>query len=565
MNTQPQIRLSKSNHQSYELLHKVQYQNFIVTYDLGDLGWVYESDKFQVFLIGELLQYNNIGISSGIDLKEKVVKDIENDILDYKALNGHYVLLLINKLQKTIEIITNRLGTFHIYFREGYGISTSFSNLANLDLKENIDTKALSYFVKYGFFVHDTTYHKLIKVVQPATKLSFDFNFKLINKEQYYNWIYEPVQKNFEQTLNEYNKVLTEVMRDVAHGVKLNVPISGGLDSRETYALASQISNNISLFSYGLFQGNPETQIAKKLAKKRRFPIYSHVTSNYLFNRINDILRAVEGYHYLDGTRQTDVSDWLSKNGDRVLAAHWGDVWNDDMGIGDGLESVDYLLDKKFKKKGYQKALKVLGWDDNLPNPFEEQSELFLGKAAQNKDFAVKMMKTWQWSHRWTMASIRAYQLGAFPRLPYYDNRIVEFFLKTPLSHVSQRRLQIAHLKKYHPDLASVKWQEYGASLFLYKYWNNRNIFYRVVSKLWRLIFVKEFSRNWELFFLNSEGKKKLVDWSGSNNRLGKFLDDFYNLPDGGNGYALSMLLTIDKSIKFHSANKAGLIDVCRE
>ena len=51
MITQPQIGVSNSNYQSSELLHKVQYQNLMVTYDLGDLGWVYENDKFQVFLL----------------------------------------------------------------------------------------------------------------------------------------------------------------------------------------------------------------------------------------------------------------------------------------------------------------------------------------------------------------------------------------------------------------------------------------------------------------------------------------------------------------------------------
>lgn len=561
----PSFTITKEEQKEFDPVIFSQRLGLNFAFDCSDAGSFFENSSCQILLLGELLQYQEVRISSGINLFDKVVADILGGELNPNNLNGHFGLVIINFDKKIIKVITNRLGTFHVYYRVGKGISTSFNNLSKTDLNFNLDKKAITYFIKYGFFVNNSTYHEKIKLVQPSSIMIFDFDFELQEESQYYTWEYQPKEITFQQSLNEYSSLLTEVVEDIASGVKLNVPVSGGLDSRETFAIASQISSRLSFFSYGLFKGNQETSIAGQLAAKRKVSLYRHQTSNYLFSRINDILSAVEGYHYLDGTRQIDISDWLFEHGERVLAAHAGDIWNDQMGVGDEKSEVADLVDKKFKKKGYQKALKVLGVEDNMPNPFVEQSSLFLRMANGDVDFAVKMMKMYQWSHRWTMASIRAYQLGAFPRLPFYDNRIVDFFMKTPFSHVSNRRLQIENLKKFHPDLARVRWQEFGASLFVYRYWNNRNLLYRIGSKIWRTFFLKEFSRNWELFFLNEDSQKKMYGWASTNKELKDFVSYFYRQPDGGNGYALSMLFTVDQAIKFHSGKKASISDVGRK
>ena len=48
-----------------------------------------------------------------------------------------------------------------------------------------------------------------------------------------------------------------------------------------------------------------------------------------------------------------------------------------------------------------------------------------------------------QWSARWTTASLRMFQSAAFPRLPFYDTRLADFFATVPTPLVAGRRLQI--------------------------------------------------------------------------------------------------------------------------
>ena len=60
------------------------------------------------------------------------------------------------------------------------------------------------------------------------------------------------------------------------------------------------------------------------------------------------------------------------------------------------------------------------------------------------------------------------YQAGAFPRLPFYDTRLADFFATVPTAFVKGRRLQIDYLKRFAPDLARIKWQAYDTNLYRY-------------------------------------------------------------------------------------------------
>ena len=126
----------------------------------------------------------------------------------------------------------------------------------------------------------------------------------------------------------------------------------------------------------------------------------------------------------------------------------------------------------------------------------------------REKDFLIKAWKTAQWSHRWTLASIRMYQAGLFPRLPFYDNRLVDCFLRIPSEHMTARRLQIEYIKRTAPDLAQVRWQAYDANLYNYKYFDTWLLAVRAAKKAARVLRnQRTLQRNWEVQFLNTEGR----------------------------------------------------------
>ena len=176
--------------------------------------------------------------------------------------------------------------------------------------------------------------------------------------------------------------------------------------------------------------------------------------------------------------------------------------------------------------------------------------------AIEDPDFRVKAFKTEQWSFRWTLASLRMFQAGAFPRLPFYDNRMADFFSTVPSTFVAGRRLQIDYLKRHAPDLARITWQARDADL----YWATRPDLLllpkRALKKVFRLATGRHvIERNWEVQFLSESGRAGLERWLLAPGlklhdlvprpKLVELLADFSREPfEAGRGYTVSMLLT---------------------
>jgi hypothetical protein len=129
-------------------------------------------------------------------------------------------------------------------------------------------------------------------------------------------------------------------------------------------------------------------------------------------------------------------------------------------------------------------------------------------------DFVIKALKTEQWSARWTTASLRMYQSAAFPRLPFYDTRLTDFFCTVPTRYVAGRRLQIEYLKRHAPDLARVPWQETGRDLFSDGSFAPLALAGRAARKARRRLTGRRvIERNWEVQFLSDDGRAALRDW----------------------------------------------------
>jgi hypothetical protein len=522
------------------------------------------------FVLGELYSYKDSFLKNGADsIRNKLVLDIAENNLDIQALNGHFLLVIYDCLIKNTDVIVNRLGTYHAYIGQsssGDIISTYLFAITPFISKE-YDWKGISTFLNLGFFFGNTTYYSNVKVLEPS--IHYKFGPKLIVQDKYKYWEWKQKinhSRSFKETLNEFAEILNSITEDLCTNSRVAIPISGGLDSRTMAATSSKINSaRIWSYSYGYTKESIETKIAERIARKRNLSFSKFTISNYLFEKLNLIKESTELFHAVDVCRQASIVEELEKNSDFVIAAHWGDVWMDDMGLlNSKFACPNFLTEftfKKIAKRGRKwlvdNFLKMKTPAVNVEKLIKEEfSDYYkFSKNILEDDFKIKAFKTDLWSFRWTLASIRMYQQGAFPRLPFYDNRIVDFFQTITSETVSNRKLQIEYLKVFHPDLAKIKWQAKGVDLFLYKYFNNKNIFYRIINKIYRLNKAKKpIQRAWEVFFIGNENREKLENIILSNSKLleitgkeglEKFFDEFYEKPDASNGYTMQMLLTL--------------------
>jgi len=526
-----------------------------------------EVGPWSVWLFGELTRYD--ALSAPADRLGAFVLDLRAGRERAALLDGHFVLFGFNADRREWHVWTNRFATMHAYVGVGArrsALGTFHPAVSAAVGATKLDWSGLSGFFSMGFFPEDRTHYERVRILRPATHYVFSDQCALISSTRYWQWSHSAERTpGFEFVVEQFGEALSQVLSEETAGNRTGVPISGGLDSRTVTAmLTDEPRTDLWLFSYGFGSRSVETRIARTVAKSRKLPCASFEIRDYLFDRLDDILAATEGFTDVTLTRQVSVAEELVANADTVVAAHWGDVWLDDSGAaehGHRAETDTDFAAAKMMKGGRTWLLDHLCSPQLGTDPEREVREGIARELAhvshiEDRDFRIKALKTDTWSFRWTTVGLRAYQLALFPKLPFYDARMADFFCTIPTDYVRGRRLEVAWLTRFAPDLARITWQAHDANLYLYQYANSLLLPQRAINRIMRLIRRERvIERNWEVQFLSLTGRDGLkrvllrhdakVNEFVSPAAIRELLDNFFSNPyDANRGYTVSMLLT---------------------
>jgi asparagine synthase (glutamine-hydrolysing) len=497
---------------------------------------------------------------------------IDSPPLDVATLNGSFLLLARSDQTGDWHVWTDRFGTLHAYWGNRGGqpvVGTRFIDLA-AGSSNPLDWQGIVGFLGFGFFPGDRTYREGVRIMRPASHYVFDAELQFRSVDRYWNWTHTPNQRRtYDETVGAFAECFDQAVIERLERGRVAVPISGGLDSRSTVTVVGDQAwrSNLWCYTYGYSDDSVESAIGRQVAACRRLPCESLTIGPYLFENSSDVLSGVEGFQDVTQSRQAAVTREIAANAEFVMAAHWGDVWLDDMGVAEKLTAPNdaelaQYAHGKIKKRGSDWLLEHVG---TKSLPVAERSDLLRQFVRdeltripnfEDADFRVKAFKTEQWSFRWTTASLRAYHAGAFPRLPFYDHRIADFFSTVPTQSVANRRLQIDYLKRCAPDLAGVTWQEHGRNLFDYERPDRFSVVKRAWNKAASVATRRPMTqRNWEVQFGGAAGRAGIAHWLQRRglrlhehvdpSHIDKLITTFYaRRPDGPIGYTVSMLVT---------------------
>ena len=532
----------------------------------GRLVAAASAQDWTVWAVGEITAYAGRDVEHA-DATSDLAADLARHAVGVHTLRGRYVVVARQASTGIWRLWTDPAGSIHLYVLGTdriQAVGTSFRGLTSLS-RRRIDAPGLCAFLGCGFFLGDRTLYDDIHVVPPAMEITFDRDGVVTSRRRTWEWRHAP---NTARSMRDLTAGLDAVLRPVARRMLVTgrtaLPLSGGLDSRTIAGIAPPESPPWA-FSYGFHDRSLETRIAARVARARGLPFESFVVGIYLFDQLETIAGCLEGFQDLTQARQAAVLPELGAHADYVLAAHWGDVWLDDMGwhgspAATASEVAGFAL-AKMLKRGRRWLL------DNVAAPLvDEPPEMIVAQqvaegmrpfeAIEDPDFRVKIFKTWNWSFRWTVNSLRAYLPAAFPRLPFYDPDVMRFFETVPTSQVAGRRLQIEWLKEYAPDLARIAWQPYDTNLYRVDWYNSWLLPKRALKKMLRsLRGGAPPSRNWEIQFLGAEERRRLRDSLLSRphvlhelvspEKIAELLDGFLAAPNAADGYTVSMLFSL--------------------
>lgn len=524
-----------------------------------------ETSEWTAWLLGEFYCTPN---------PAQTVTDVLEKRTPADRLNGHFLLVAAHHPTGELHIWTNRHATLHAYLATNgarTAVGSYMRSVAAAADRTELDWEGLTSFFGFGFFAADRTQFQGVRILRPATHYRLDGRGRLLAEERYWQWQHAPDDsRSYDETLEEFAGLFTAVMHEMMVEGRIAFPISGGLDSRSTIATippGRADHDRFWTFSYGYDIDSIETEIGGRIATARSLPHSQYIIKSYLFERLGDVIASIEGFQDVTMARQAAITADIHHHADRVIAAHWGDVYLDDMGFipyGPGPLPRDLMVEKALVKfsRPYGELLDLLCLP-HLSQPKPEDvlrgfiaDEMNRLPSIAEPDFLIKVFKTEQWSARWTTASIRAFQAAAFPRLPFYNTRITDFFQTVPTRFVTRRRLQIDYLKRYAPDLAAVTWQVTGTNLFKVGQPDPLEFARRAVKKGHRVLSGRRIiERNWEVQFLNPAGRRGLEHWLlrpglqlhnfVSPKRLRSEIATFYASPWAAKrSYPISMLLT---------------------
>ena len=442
--------------------------------------------------------------------------------------------------------------------------------------RNTLNRKAICIFAAIGFFLEDDTYFNEQKTLQPAHNYQIE-NDKIIIERPYFRWHYTPVERSFEQIVEEFAILFESIIAEQVDGKRVILPLSGGLDSRTQAAALHHLKIPVVSYSYEFDGGHNETYYSEKIANTCNFRfIKKKVPKGYLWDVIEELARINGCYSEFTHPRQMAFKEEYSSMGDIFSLGHWGDVLFDDMGVPDDLscrEQVEVILKKIVKKGGWELAESL--WESwSLEGSFKEYLKeritILLEKIniPQNANAQIRAFKSLYWAPRWTSTNLSVFESVKPISLPYYDDRMCEFICSVPEQYLSGRQIQIAYLKKRMPELAKITWQDHRPFNLYNYHWNKIpwNIPYRAYNKLSRILKKQTIiQRNWELQFLGSNNEDNLKKYLLESESFCKLIpkeivQDFYRKFNEENlvyySHSVSMLLTLSLFAKIHLNEK---------
>lgn len=411
---------------------------------------------------------------------ERFTTDLADGMADPASLDAHAVVFGWDGARRELSVWTDRMGTVHAYVggRDGKrSVGTFLAGVAEA-AGDSLDWVGITGFCGFGFYPGDRTMFDDVRILRPATRTTFADHGRIVASERYWDWWYDPDHaRSDDDFLDEFHDIWTRTVRQQLAGTRSVVPLSGGLDSRTIFAAAAPRdrvpADPVRTLTYGYAANSVEIRISQRVAATRGHQALELVIGPYLLERLSEVADAIEGFSGLSLCRQAGVSAEIASLGDRVVGGHWGDVWFDTAGVHEAPGHVDLvsIAHHKFAKRGREWLLENLCAEHLDDDPEDVLGQVLAEELERipdlgDPDMVLKALKTEQWSFRWTLASVRAYQLAVPTLMPFYANEVVDFFLRVPTRRLPRRRLQTAYIRRHHPDLARITWQDTGMSLY---------------------------------------------------------------------------------------------------
>lgn len=410
---------------------------------------------------------------------EKILKLFKKESVNFiHDLNGSFVFAIYDFRRKTLIIANDRYGLRPLYYFHNNHLfifaSESKALLYSSLVKKQIDERSIAEFFSFEFILGDRTFFESIKVLPPASILTFQKD--KLNIEQYWKPKFNDKDNFFiaEKDLEKIEELICQaVKRQIKPENSAGLFLSGGLDSRTILTAAHKTGYSIPSFTFGE-KGCEDEKIAKKVAEILNSPNYFfQLSPDYLKNWAKKGVWLTEGMNNCINFHGVEILPQVREKVKIILYGLEGNTW---LGFF-SLSLLEFLFlkdENKFIKRFFHKL--------NYPFPEKIQTYLFKkefykrvkGLAFQSLDESLKSINYESYFNKVyhffvTEKDRRLTILGAILdhafvdyRLPFYDYDFVDFVQSIPPKQRALARFYRKFIMRRFPEVAFIPYQRTG-------------------------------------------------------------------------------------------------------
>ncbi len=484
-----------------------------------------ENDDYFILTEGVILNsidlINRYNVNS---LSEAVIIMYEKNGNDFfKEFRGSFSGVLYDK-RKNIKIIyTDHIGDKQLFysrfdnkivFGSELNYITEYFNKNKMNY--TLSKKSAYFLLTYGYMIEDNTlFNEIKKLIAGNYILIKDSKLEVI---QYYKLDNTPNNNQSEnEIINNIDKLFRQAIKrafdkDIEYGYKHLVALSGGLDSRMTTWVASNMGYRDNIINFTFSQSEYLDEIIpKKIAADLRHEwIFKSLDNGLFLKKIDDVVKISSGgalyYGLAHGKSCLDLID--TRKFGIVHSGQLGDVV-----LGTFYSSLD-------KDKSY--SLTDGMYSKLLSNKLDESS---IKLSYENEE----IFKFYERGFTGANQGLLIYQETNETYSPFYDIDFLEYCIKIPVEYRYKHEIYFKWILSKYPEASAYKWEKI-----------NGKITDKRISILGKKVILKQIHKKALKYLknklklntssLSSKNHMNPLDyWYDTNKDLKKFMDKYFN------------------------------------
>lgn len=395
-----------------------------------------------------------------------------------KHLNGQFVIAVWDATARRLVITNDRHGLYPLYYscrRGRLAFAPEVKGiLCDTSARWLPDLTALAQYMRFQHLLGDRTFHEDIRLLPPASVLSYDVTSAACTVTQYWTFNDIPFHPDirFEEAVEETGHLLRRAARRLSgDGLRPGIYLSGGLDSRTLLGLTDR--RPIATVTFGR-HGCRDVRLAARIARVAGSDHhwFDLPDGRWVEEQADFHLTLTEGFH-----------SWIHAHGITTLAGARGlmDVnltgWDGGsvMGHPDSIEPLltDPVDDNAFVTRLFYLFNQAYTW----PSLLEAEEELLYaepiratlrGRAFESfreevapylgcrTDVRSEYFYMRNHDRRLTHSIIDMLRSHIEVRCPYFDYDLIDFLYSVPARLRADRRLFWSVIRRETPRLARI-------------------------------------------------------------------------------------------------------------